>query len=98
MKIEIGKRAQLQVERISRNWQTRADYPFLFEEELEQALRDLLDIPLLGVRYPTVSRPHVLRLLLEKSQYHVYYSVEREETMLVVHAVWSARRRRGPVL
>lgn len=98
MKIEIGKRAQRQVERISSRWQEHADYPLLFEEELEHALYDLLDMPRLSVQYPTPKRKHVMRLLLVKSQFHVYYSLEREGSALVVHAVWSARRRRGPKL
>jgi plasmid stabilization system protein ParE len=98
VKIEIGTRAQRQVERINSRWQGHADYPLLFEEELEEAFRDLLAMPHLGTRYPMAKRPHVKRLLLKKSKYHLYYSLERDEAVLIIHSVWSARRKRGPKL
>jgi hypothetical protein len=40
----------------------------------------------------------VKRLLLKKSKYHLYYSLERDEAVLIIHSVWSARRKRGPKL
>ena len=99
MKIEIGKRASRQVERASSRWQEfRPSAPFLFEQELEEALRLLLTTPKLGVPYPTARRPGLRRLLLRKTEYHVYYALEREETVIVIHSLWGARRGRGPTL
>jgi plasmid stabilization system protein ParE len=99
VKIEIGKRARRQVERASSWWEeNRPLAPFLFEEELAAALRQLLSTPHAGVLYPTSKRPMLRRILLPKTEYHVYFALERNETVLVIHSVWGARRGRGPKL
>jgi len=36
--------------------------------------------------------------LLPKTEYHVYYALERNETVIVIHSVWGARRGQGPTL
>jgi plasmid stabilization system protein ParE len=70
----------------------------LFEQEFEQALRRLVSMPKAGLPYPTESRPTMRRLLLPKTGYHVYFALERDETVVVIHSVWGARRGRGPKL
>jgi hypothetical protein len=65
--MKIGRRAQRQVERISNRWQASADYPLLFEEELEDALRMLAQTPNVGVPYPTEKRAHLKRILLREN-------------------------------
>ena len=97
MKIEIGKRARRQVERASSWWQeNRPLAPFRFEEEFEGALRQLVSMPKSGVAYPTAKRPTLRRILLPKTEYHVYFALERNETVIVIHSVWGARRGRSP--
>ncbi len=99
MKIEIAKRASHQVERASSWWQeNRPHAPLLFEHEFEEALRRLESMPRSGLLYPTARRPTLRRLLLPKTEYHVYFALERDETVLVVYSVWGARRERGPKL
>jgi plasmid stabilization system protein ParE len=99
VKIEIGKRASRQVERASSRWQQyRPNAPFLFEQELEEGLRVLLAMPKVGVPYALARRPGLRRLLLPKTEYHVYYSLERGETVIVIHSVWGARRGHAPKL
>ena len=99
MKIEIGKRASRQVERASSRWQQfRPSAPFLFEQELGEALGLLLRMPKVGVPYPSEKRPELRRLLLRKTEYNVYYALERNETVIVIHSVWGARRGQGPTL
>lgn len=98
MKIEIGKRAQRQVERASDWWHEKARYPPLFDQEFEDALRRLLRTPNAGSPYPTAKRPHLMRLLLPRSEYHVYYSLEGDDARVVIHSVWGARRGRTPKL
>lgn len=99
MKIEIGKRARRQVERASSWWEeNRPSAPSLFEQEFEGALRQLLTKPNSGVPYPTAKRPALRRLLLPETEYHVYFARERDETAIVIHSVWGARRGRGPKL
>jgi plasmid stabilization system protein ParE len=70
----------------------------LFERELEDALQLLLVMPGAGTKYPTSKRPNLRRLLLPKTEYHIYFALERNDTTLVIHSVWGARRGRGPRL
>jgi len=39
----------------------------------------------------------VHRLLLEKSEYHLYL-VRKSDDLIVVVSIWAARRKRGPKL
>jgi plasmid stabilization system protein ParE len=97
VKIEIGKRARRQVERASDWWQeNRPGTAFLFDQELEEALRLLLLMPNAGVKYATPKRPDLRRLLLPKTEYHVYFAVERGGAVVAIHSVWGARRGRTP--
>ncbi len=99
MKIEIGKRARRQVERISRWWEAnRPAAHDLFEREFEEALNLLLAAPRAGVAYPTARRPGLRRLILPKTQYHLYFSLEHDEAVVVIHSVWGARRGSTPKL
>lgn len=99
MNIEIGKRASHQVERASDRWQKyRPSAPFLVEQELDEALRRLRTMPKIGIPYAMSKRSEVRRLLLPKTEYHLYYTLERDETVIVIHSVWGARRGRGPKL
>ena len=43
------------------------------------------------------AKRRVHRLLLEKSEYHVYLARKSEDVIVVV-SIWSARRKRGPKL
>ena len=98
MRIEIGRRAFRQVERASSRWQEhRPAAPFLFDDELEAALGLLLTAPNLGIPYPTAKRPNLRRLLLPSTDYHVYFALE-DESLIVIHSVWGARRGRAPSL
>jgi len=99
VKIEIGKRARRQVERISRWWEAnRPAVPDLFEREFEEVLDFLLAAPKAGVPYPTARRPGLRRLVLSKTQYHLYFSLEHDEAVVVIHSVWGARRGSIPKL
>ncbi|HEY5955328.1 MAG TPA: hypothetical protein VIV60_02195 [Polyangiaceae bacterium] len=98
MDIRIGRRAQRLVDRENSWWLDNADYPLTFEEEFENVLLRLRDVPMLGVSYPTAKRPHLQRVLLPKSKCHIYYTLENDKTLIVIHSVWGACRKRGPKL
>ena len=99
MKVEIGKRARRQAERASSWWEeNRPQAPLLFEDELGRALQQLLSVPRSGVLYPTKKRPELRRILLPKTEYHVYFALERGGTVIVIHALWGALRGREPKL
>ena len=99
MRIEIGKRARRQVERESDWWAKNRPYaPTLFDDELAAAFRRLLTEPACGVGYPTARRPGLRRILLPRSEYHVYFALERGGSVIAIHSVWGARREREPAL
>jgi plasmid stabilization system protein ParE len=70
--------------------------PDLFEEELEEAVMNLATQPDLGRPYETVRGTEVRRLLLPKTEQHVYYGVDDATETVIVYTVWGARRGRRP--
>ena len=98
MKIDISKRARLRAQKIDKRWRQEADYPNLFAQELHAKLMELAEIPQLGSLWPTDKRPHLKRLLLEKTQYHVYFEVNERKEEIRILTVWGARRGRTPKL
>jgi plasmid stabilization system protein ParE len=93
--VEFADAAKADVARIDAWWRAnRRAAPDLFTSELEKATLALEDNPALGLHYEP--RPGVRRMLLRRTRYHIYF-VEEGERVLVV-AVWSAYRGRGPSL
>ena len=54
--------------------------------------------PDLGRPYETIRGKVVRRLLLPKTEQHVYYGVDEAIESIVVYTVWGARRGRRPKL
>jgi hypothetical protein len=99
VRVQLSKRAARQVARESSWWvKHRPDAPMLFEDELLELLNRLSSAATLGVAYPTASRSHVRRILLPRSEYHVYFSREPQRRVVMIHAVWGACRERPPKL
>lgn len=70
--------------------------PILFSAELDEALDLLSRNPRAGVAYRARRFVGVRRYLLRSSRYHIYY--REEGASIVVLAVWSSVRGRGPDL
>lgn len=69
-----------------------------FDRELSDMLNLLQEAPDIGRRYRRARIPGLRRILLKKSRYHIYYVHDEEQQAVIVLAVWSAVRRRGPSL
>lgn len=96
MIVEISDEAQKQIWEIDAWWrENRLAAPDLFVTELKQSLGLLAKVPSLGTAYHTPPR-EMRRLLLRRTQYHVYFI--EEPSRLFVVAVWSVRREHGPKL
>ncbi len=98
MSLRITPRALREAKRISTWWRkNRSAAPDLFELELQQALARIVATPTLGVAYGTgrFGVP-VFRLLLPKTENHVYFTVEADE--IIVLSVWGAPKEREPKL
>jgi plasmid stabilization system protein ParE len=87
------------VRKIGAWWRkNRPSAPALFADELEQALERLAFAPEIGPLYLPKAAQGVRRLLLPKTQYYVYYAIDRDLGLIGVIAVWSCRRGSAPRL
>lgn len=98
-KIFITATAQAQMRRAANWWaEQRPAVPSLFVDEFEAALGQLRTVPLMGARYSLVKSYDLRRILLQRSLYHVYYTVQPAEVRVIVRAVWHSARGRKPWL
>ena len=98
-RVEDSARAREQARAVARWWaENRRDAPSLFTDELAAAFERLATLPSSGVPYRSARQKDVRRLLLERSRYHVYYSVDEQAARVVVRAIWHAARGRDPRL
>jgi plasmid stabilization system protein ParE len=96
VKVELSAEAEAQIDEIHAWWQrNRPAASTLFVDELDRALAMLGDMPALGTVYRAGSQT-IRRLLLRRTQHHVYFMPEDDRVLVV--AVWSAFRGRGPKL
>lgn len=97
MRVVLAVRAVRDVAEVDRWWrQNRLAAPELFLEEFSAALELIRIAPFVGREYRETRVPHVRRLLLRATRYHVYYAIG--DTAAEVLAVWSAVRGTGPDL
>jgi hypothetical protein len=58
----------------------------------------LESMPTPGSPFPTSKRPALKRLLLPKSQCHVYFEIDDVKQMIQILHIWDGRRERPPKL
>lgn len=85
------------MQRINAAWLEKADFPELFLDELLETVHLIETTGVLGTPYQVRAKRQVTRLLMEKSEYHVYL-VRQSRDLVVVVSIWSARRKRSPKL
>jgi plasmid stabilization system protein ParE len=94
----LTPRALREAKRIKTWWRkNRPAAPDLFDDELEEMIECLLSTPTLGIAYKAerLDVP-VFRVLLSRTENHLYYAVQADE--IVVLSMWGARKERGPTL
>jgi plasmid stabilization system protein ParE len=98
-RVDYAARAEAQVVAVSLWWaENRRDSPTLFTEELAAVFERLETSPLSGAPFPASRPKDVRRVLLGRSRYHVYYTVDEDAGRVIVRAVWHVARGRGPRL
>ena len=98
MKIDFGKRASADIERIDRWWREhRTEAATVFIEEIAAALALLQDNPAVGPYWTKAREPGVRRVLLPRSRQFLYFRVVDGSPLHVI-AIWGAQRERGPWL
>jgi hypothetical protein len=91
------KRGEREMLRIAKQWRAHStDTPELFLDELLEMVTLLEATPTMGLYFDHVGKRAILRVLLIKSRYHVYYAVDDDEVEIV--SIWSAQRPEGPRL
>jgi hypothetical protein len=70
----------------------------LFARELASIKALLQHVPHTGSMYTVLDALPVRRLLLPKTRTHVYYSIDVDQDLVTVLAVWGAPKGRGPGL
>lgn len=99
MKVRATGRAKREIARAALWWsKNRPAAPHLFLDELAAAEIHLCTAPISGQIYGYRKNRLIRRWLLEKTEYHVYFSVNRRAQVIMLHSVWGARRGRGPKL
>ena len=97
--IQFTPRAEAQVSEAGLWWRSnRPAAPDLFEEELAMTLRMLAALPDLGRIYAHPRVKGVRRLLMPRTRYHLYYVQADQGSAVIVLALWSTVRGRGPLL
>jgi plasmid stabilization system protein ParE len=98
-RVIVTQRAEDQIRSISAWWRAnRLSAPELFNEEFTTAVERLTTSPLSGTPYAVAQPPGIRRVLLRRSGYHVYYTIESHLKLVAVRAVWHAARGHGPGL
>ncbi len=99
MKVRVLSRARAQARRAEEWWRVnRTAAPSLFRDELASALRRIVENPEIAPPFYDPEVPDARRFLLTKTRYHVYYVCDFVGQQVIVLAVWSAVRGRGPKL
>lgn len=70
--------------------------PYLFDEELADALQMITESPNAGQRVALATGRSVYRTLMRKTAFHVYYELVDGEVHVL--ALWGARRADRPLL
>ena len=97
MKVRVSARARREFERCDAWWRSNRDASDLLTREVLDVLDRLRDNPDLGALYEAVDfKTPVRRISMPKCEHHVYHA--RVGDLVVVLAVWGARRRHGPKL
>ena len=85
MRLRLTRRALADAKRMKTWWRRhRTKSPDLFERELDEVLERVLATPTLGTPYESEgAEVGVRRLLMPKTQNHVYYAVTAEEVLVL---------------
>lgn len=72
------------------------DETHTFDQELAETIERLIPTPDIGTTYPSRQRVSIRRVLMKKTNNHVYFTVQNDQ--VVVLPVCGAPRKRRPKL
>jgi plasmid stabilization system protein ParE len=96
-RVELSPEAPEQAQAIRAWWvENRPGASDLFADELGAAMRKLGAVPRMGALYEATALPEMRRVLMLRTHYHVYYTVDDDHRLVRVHAIWHMSRRQDP--
>jgi plasmid stabilization system protein ParE len=96
-RVVVTATAARQIEAAQEWWsRERPAVPDLFLIELRRASAHLANMPGVGTPYPNPAVRGLRRILLRRTGYHVYYTTDADEGLVVIRAIWHGARGRGP--
>ena len=99
MKLAFTPEAEEQADECDAWWREhRRATRELFARELADIKALLLEAPHLGLMYKVLDGFPVRRVLLRKTNTHLYYSIDDAQSLVMILAVWGAPKGRGPIL
>jgi plasmid stabilization system protein ParE len=99
VRIRVSPRAAEKIRAEDEWWRAeRRDAPELFKQELAATFDRILRAPKSRKQYGLISGDPVWRVLMARTEQHIYYTVDDAADEVVVETVWGARRKRGPKL
>ena len=98
-RVEFSPEAVRQAQQVEQWWRgNRPASPGLLMEELAGAVEALSASPGVGAPYRRAALPGMRRVLLPRTRYHLYYTVDEAEEVVRIHALWHTARGQGPTL
>lgn len=99
LRVRVAPEARAQINEVAAWWRAnRKAAPGLFRAELGDALDALARSPELGTAYYDSPVPDVRQLLMLRTRYHLYYTIDLERREVFIRALWHTSRGAGPLL
>jgi plasmid stabilization system protein ParE len=99
-RVGLAPEAFDQIERVQSWWaENRRAAPGLFMDEFRAAVDRLARAPGSGVLFPHPRlADEIRRVLMPRTRYHVYYTVDDDAALVWIVAVWHSLHGQGPPL
>jgi plasmid stabilization system protein ParE len=96
-RFKVAARADRQIRAAAKWWaKNRTAAPALFTEDLESAFSLIEEFPYAGEEIPHRRILGLRRVLLGRSQYHLYYTAHLSDHIVEVLALWHSSRGKPP--
>jgi len=97
--VRVSRRAGHQIRAAATWWlRYRDKAPLAFADDLEDAFRLLADVPRVGQPIPHPQLAALRRVLMARTQYHLYYVLDESGLTVEILALWHSRRGSEPQL
>jgi hypothetical protein len=98
MKVQFTPEAEEHADTSDTWWREHREVRDLFARELADTTALLLVTPKLGTIYTILDGQPVRKVLMPRTQHHIYFTSDIDAGVILIHAVWGAPRGRGPKL